>query len=101
MNRRQDWLASLGERLIERVAGASDRANRIGFTLEVKGPAQPPHVNVNCALIDVDIVTPDTVEKLLSRKHPPGALHQELQELELSRTEVKLPSRASKPMPLA
>ena len=47
-------------------------------------------MDVDGALVDIDVVAPDRVEQLLAREDPAGALHQEFEQLELGRPEMQL-----------
>ena len=47
-------------------------------------------MNVDRALVNVDIPPPDTVKELLARENPPGAQHQKLKQTELGRAEMEL-----------
>ena len=49
--------------------------------------AQAPDVNVDGALLDVDVVAPDLVEQLRARVHALGPRQEEAQQPELGRTE--------------
>src|SRR5688572_13930811 len=58
-------------------------------------------MHVDGALVDIDAAAPDAVEKLVAREHPARALHQELEQLELGRAEMKLATAAAHPARLA
>jgi hypothetical protein len=57
-------------------------------------------MDVDRPLVDVDLAPPYPIEELLAREHAAGALHQELEELELGRPEVELLPAAADPMGL-
>src|SRR5918993_3062507 len=80
----------LGKRLVEGVAGASKGADRVGAARSADRLAQAPDMHVDGALVDIDVAAPHAVEELLAREDAAGALHQELQELELGRAEMEL-----------
>jgi hypothetical protein len=52
--------------------------------------AQPADVNIDRAIIDIDIVTPDAIEQLLTGIDPPRRTHQKFQQAELGRSKVDL-----------
>src|SRR5688572_17404676 len=64
----------------QRVTGAADSANGIAAPGCEQGLAQAADVNVDGAVVDVDVVAPDVVQQLLAREHPAGRAHQELQQ---------------------
>ena len=75
---------------VEGIAGAADGADRIRLAGGVEGLAQAADMDVDGALVDVDVAAPDAVEELLAREDPPGLSHQELEQLELGRAEMQL-----------
>src|ERR1051325_692907 len=54
------------EAVVERVAGATHRANRIGGVAAVDRLAQASDVDIHRALVDIDIGAPHAVEQLLA-----------------------------------
>jgi len=85
----------LDERLIEGVARSSDGSDGVWSVRCADGFAQSADVNIDRALVDVDVTAPNIVEKLFTREHPPGTPHQELKQTELSRAEMKLRTATS------
>src|SRR5690606_9064487 len=55
------------EFLVEGVARAANGADRVPGAALVDGLAQPADMNVDGALVDIDVCAPDAVEKLLAR----------------------------------
>src|SRR3954452_17399521 len=78
----------LAETIVEGIAGAADGADRIARMAAVDGLTQAADMHVDSALIDIDFVAPDAVEKLLAREHAARALHQEFQEAEFGGPEI-------------
>src|SRR5260221_129680 len=74
--------------LVERVAGAAHGADGVVVVAAVERLAQPPDMNVDGALVDVDVAAPDTVEKLLAGKDAAGALHEEFKQAIFGRSEI-------------
>ena len=50
--------------------------------------AQPADMDVDGALVDIDVAAPDAVEQLLAREHAARALHQEFQQAIFGRPEI-------------
>src|SRR6478752_4897888 len=80
--------------LVDRVPGASHRAERIGLRAAVEGAAQTSHVHVDCTFVDIDVAAPDAVEKLFTGIHPARVLHQEFQQTEFGRAEADVAGAA-------
>src|SRR5215207_4763105 len=89
------------EGLVEGVAGAAHGPDRIGAAGTIDRLAQPADMHIDGALVDIDPGAPDAVEKLVAREYPARALHQELEQLELGRAEMKLAAAAAHPARLA
>ncbi len=81
-------LRGLAEAVVERIAGAADRADRIDLVAAVERLAQAADMDVDGALVDVDLAAPDAVEQLLPREHPSRPLHQEFQQPVFGRAEI-------------
>src|SRR5262249_39165500 len=81
-------LRALAEPVVERVAGATHGADRIDVVAAIERLAQPPDVDVDGALVDVDLAAPDPVEQLLAREHAAGPLHQKLEQAIFGRPEI-------------
>jgi len=81
-------LRGLAETVVERVAGTAHRADRIIVVTAVKRLAQAANMDVDGALIDVDVAAPDAVEKLLAGKDAAGPLHQEFEQAIFGRPEI-------------
>jgi len=79
------------------IAGAS----LVLFAYHPAALAQATDVNVDRALVNVDITSPYAVEKLLTREHAARRLHEELHQLELCRPELDLAARPPHPVGLA
>jgi hypothetical protein len=75
----------LAEALVEGIAGAAHGADRVGGAAAVERAAQAADVDVDRALVDIDVAPPHAVEQLLAREHPARALHEELEQAELGR----------------
>src|ERR1700722_1546527 len=89
-----DGSARLAEPIVERIAGAADGADRIDGVAAVERLAQPADMDVDGALVDIDVRAPHPVEQLLAGEHPAGAFHQELKQAELGRAEIDRAGRA-------
>jgi hypothetical protein len=62
-----DWtLRGLAEAVVERIAGAAHGADRVGLMAAVERLAQAADVDVDGALVDVDVGAPHAVEQLLA-----------------------------------
>src|SRR5262249_59761756 len=72
------FLRRLAEPVVQRVAGAPHGADRIGFLTAVERLAQPADMDVDRALVDIDLAAPHAVEQLLAREHAARPLHHEL-----------------------
>src|SRR5690606_34611572 len=83
-------LASEASRLADGVAGAADGADHVGQPVEVHRLAQPPDMHVHRALVDIERLAPDLVEKLAAREDAAGMLHQEFEQAELGRSQLQL-----------
>src|ERR1700733_874434 len=83
-----DGSARLAEPIVERIAGAAHGADQVDGVAAVERLAQAADMDVDGALVDIDVAAPDAVEQLLAREHPAGALHQEFEQTELGRPEV-------------
>src|SRR5271165_6004493 len=83
--------------LVERVAAAAHGADRVRRPAAVERAAQPADMDVHGTLVDVDVAAPHAVEQLLAGEHPARALHQELEQAELGRTEMDLAAAAGHP----
>src|SRR5215216_4449969 len=84
----------LAEPLVERIAGAAHGADGVALALAVERLAQTADVDVDGALVDVDVAPPNAVEQLLARKHPAGTLQQEFQQTKLRRPQLDLSAAA-------
>src|SRR4051794_35996921 len=71
--------ASTSARL-EAVAGAANRADRVGAPGAHERLAQAADVHVDSALVDVDLVAPHAVEQLATCEHATRRLHEELEQ---------------------
>ena len=58
-------------------------------------------MDVDGALVDIDLGAPDAVEQLLAGEHPAGPLHQELEQPVFGRPELDLAAGARYPLLLA
>src|SRR5215216_2589656 len=84
----------LAEALVERVAGAAHGADGVALALAVERFAQPADVDIDGALVDVDVASPNAVEQLLARKYPAGTLQQKFQQTKLGRPQLDLAAAA-------
>ena len=75
------------EAVVERVARAAHGADRVGLAAAVERLAQPADVDVDGALVDIDLGAPHRVEQLGAREHPARPLHQELQQAVFGRAD--------------
>ena len=71
------------DRLVADVAYGADQR----FVFSAQLGAQPSHVYVDGAWLDVHVLSPHEVEELQAVVHPVGMLHEELEELELPQRE--------------
>src|SRR5436190_13480787 len=83
-------LRRLAEPLVERIAGATHGADRVGGAAAVERAAQASDMHVDGALIDIDVAPPHAVEQLLARVDAARTLHQELEQAELGRPKMHL-----------
>src|SRR5262245_3004956 len=97
------WLQSrrLPKPVIERVAGAANGADRIGIVTAVERLAQPAHMDVDGALVDVDFAAPHAVEELFAREYATGPLHQKFEQAIFGRAEIDRAAGARDPLLLA
>src|SRR5262249_57825574 len=91
----------LSKPVIERVAGAADGADRIGIVTAVERLAQPAHMDVDGALVDVDFASPHAVEKLFAREYATGPLHQKFEQAIFARAAIDPPPAPRDPLLLA
>ena len=102
----------LGEAIIQRISRAADGADRILLAAGVEQFAQAADVDVDGALVDIDVAAPDAVEQLLAAEDAAGMFEKEFKQAVLSATsatvvahEAPLPamdlSAARKPTALA
>src|SRR5688572_21952359 len=94
-------LVRAAEPFVERIAGAAHGADRVRGTAAVERAAQAADMDVDGALVDIDVAAPDAVEQLAAREHAAGALHQELEQLELGRLEMHFAALARDALLLA
>src|ERR1700731_966786 len=92
---------ALHEAVVEGVTGAANGADRGGGGAAIERFAQASDMDVDGALVDVDVPAPDTVEQLLARKHPARVLHQEFEQAEFGRPERNVAAGARHPLLLA
>src|ERR1700704_2736296 len=92
---------ALDEAVVERVAGAAHGADRIGGAAAIERLAQASDMDVDGALVDIDVAAPDAVEQLLPREHPAGILHQEFEQPEFGGAERHVAAGARHPLLLA
>src|SRR6476619_5688627 len=84
--------------IVQRVAGAADGADRILLAAGVEQLAQAADMDVDGALVDIDVAAPDAVEQLFARKHAAGTFHQELEQPVFSWTEIDGATGARHPL---
>src|SRR3984893_2380096 len=84
----------LAEPIVERIAGATHGADRVDGVAAVERLAQAADMDVDGALVDIDVAAPHAVEQLLAGKHPAGTFHQEFEQAELGRAEIDRTGRA-------
>src|SRR5579862_1959787 len=89
-----DGSARLAKPVVERIAGAAHGADRIDGVAAVERLAQAADMDVNGALVDIDVAAPHAVEQLLAGKHPAGAFHEEFEQAELGRAEIDRAGRS-------
>src|SRR5581483_3242624 len=77
--RRTFNLRGLAEAIIQRIAGAAHGADRIGGLPTVERLAQTADMDIDGALVDVDVAAPDTIEQLRTGESPAGTLHEKFQ----------------------
>src|SRR5258708_33230468 len=85
---------SLGEAIVEGVAGTTHGADRILLAAGIEQLAQPADVDVDGALVDIDVAAPDAVEQLLAREHAAGMLEEEFEQAIFGRAEIDLAAGA-------
>src|SRR6185437_258415 len=84
----------LHEAIVQRVAGAAHGADRVLLAAGVQKLAQAADMDVDGALVDINVAAPDAVEQLLAGKHPPGMLEEKFQQAIFGRTEIDRTARA-------
>jgi len=57
---------------IERIAGGTHGADDVLAAVGIERFPQAPDMDIDGAVIDVNIVPPDRIEQLPARVHPPG-----------------------------
>lgn len=67
------------EGLIEEIARATNRLDGVAFEVACKLPAKTADVDVNGAIVESDLVPPDTITKVRARKDAAGLLQQILE----------------------
>src|SRR5271165_309353 len=80
--------------VVERVARAAHGANRVDLGIPIERPAQSADMDVNGALVDIDVTPPHAIEQLLAREHTTGPLHQIFEQPVFGRTELDRPAGA-------
>src|SRR5665213_3277237 len=85
----------LREAVIQRVAGATDGADRILLAAGVEQLAQAADMDVDGALVDIDVAAPDAVEQLLAAEHAAGMLEEEFEQAVFGRPEIDRPAACS------
>src|SRR5262249_1616579 len=94
-------LRRLAEAVVERIAGAAHGADRIGVVAAIESLAQPADVDIDGALVDVNLAAPHAVEQLLAGEHASRTLHQELEQPIFGGAEVDCAAAARDPLLLA
>src|SRR5580704_15355247 len=84
--------------IVQRVAGAAHGADRIDGVAAVERLAQAADMDVDGALVDIDVAAPHPVEQLLAGKNPAGAFHQVFEQAELGRPEIDRAARSRHPL---
>ena len=74
--------------IIQRVPRAAHGADGVGLLAAVDGLAQAPDMDVDGALVDIDLGAPDAVEQLLAREHAARPLHQKFQQAVFGRPQI-------------
>ena len=67
----------------EAVAATPDGFDQAVMARGLQGQAQSPDMDIDRALFDEDMITPDTIEKLAARQHTVKILHEVMQQSEL------------------
>jgi len=73
---------------VDRVAGRADGAHDVGIPVRVQCLAQAAYVHVDSPRLNINIVAPNRVEKLLAGENPSGISHQVAQQAKLGRAEM-------------
>src|SRR5262245_52360678 len=84
----------LGKAIIERITGATDGADRVLLAAGIEQFPQAADVDVDGALVDIDVAAPDAVEQLLAAEDAAGVLEEEFEQAVLGRAEIDRPARA-------
>src|SRR5690606_4552045 len=74
--------------LIERIAGAADGADRVGFATAVEGAAEAADVDVDGAFVDIDVIAPDAIEQLFARIDTARMAHEIFEQAVFGRAQV-------------
>src|SRR2546423_5724172 len=78
----------LREPIIQRIAGAAHGADRVLLAAGIEQFAQASDMDVDGALIDIDVAAPDAVEQLLAAEDAAGMLEEKFQQAIFGRAEV-------------
>src|SRR5713226_3834716 len=65
---------------VEGVAGGADGADEVGVLVAVQRDAQAADMDVDGAGLDIDVLAPHRVQKLLAREDAAGMLHEMAQQ---------------------
>src|SRR3546814_10200170 len=101
-----DWSSDVcssdlaGSRL-QRIPGSANRADDVLHVGEVQRLAKTSDMDIDGALVDIDVVPPDPVEKLRAGEDAAGRGYQELQKTKLGRAEAHFAALAMDAVGLA
>src|SRR4029453_13366727 len=74
--------------IIQRISRAAHGADRVLLAAGIEQFAQTADMDVDGALVDIDVAAPDAVEQLLAAEDAAGMLQEKLQQAILGRAEI-------------
>src|SRR5260370_21208333 len=73
---------------VQRIAGGTDGADQVGVVVAVQRNAQAADMDVDGAGLDIDVLAPHRVQKLLAREDAAGMLHEMAPQAEFAAAEM-------------
>src|SRR6266540_6107885 len=79
--------------VIQRISGAAHGADRVLLAAGIEQFAQAADMDIDGALVDIDVAAPDAVEQLLAAEDAAGMFEEKFQQTVLGRAEIDLAAR--------